>query len=56
MNKDQILMRFKRAEGKFRGIKKMILSIDVLHQISAVQSATENVAIALLVNHTRELC
>lgn len=57
MNKDQILIRLKRAEGQLRGIQKMIQEdrycIDVLHQISAVQSATENVAIALLENHTR---
>lgn len=58
MNKDQILIRLKRAEGQLRGIQKMIQEdrycIEVLQQISAVQSATENVAIALLENHTRE--
>lgn len=57
MNKDQILIRLKRAEGQLRGIQKMIQEdrycIEVLQQISAVQSATENVAIALLENQTR---
>jgi len=58
MNKDQMLIRLKRAEGQLRGIQKMIQEdrycIEVLQQISAVQSATENVAIALLENHTRK--
>ncbi len=51
-------MRLKRAEGQLRGIQKMIQEdrycIEVLQQIWAVQSATENVTIALLENHTRE--
>jgi len=57
MNKEEILVRLRRAEGQLRGIQKMIQEdrycIDVLQQISAVQSATNNVAIALLENHTR---
>mgnify|MGYP001216079381 FL=1 len=55
-NKQQLLNRLKRVEGQVRGIQKMIeddrYCIDILHQISAVQSAINKVSIALLEDHT----
>lgn len=53
--KAKFLARMKRIEGQTRGIHRMIdedqYCIDILTQISAVTSALENVALALLDDH-----
>lgn len=54
-DKSRYLARLKRIEGQARGIHRMIdedqYCIDILTQISAVNSALENVALALLEDH-----
>jgi CsoR family transcriptional regulator, copper-sensing transcriptional repressor len=56
-DKAAILKRLARIEGQVRGIARMVeddrYCIDVLTQISAVQSATESVALRLLDDHVR---
>lgn len=56
-DKDRYLARLKRIEGQARGIHRMIdediYCIDVLTQISALTSALENVALALLDDHLK---
>lgn len=56
-DKDRYLARLKRIEGQARGIHRMIdedtYCIDILTQISAVTSALENVALALLDDHLK---
>ncbi len=53
--KDQLLKRLRRIEGQVRGIQKMVQDdrycIDVLTQISAVNSALQSVALGLLDEH-----
>lgn len=55
--KEQLLNRLRRIEGQVRGVARMIeedrYCIDILHQISAIQSAMKQVALALLEDHTR---
>ncbi|HNM84189.1 MAG: metal-sensitive transcriptional regulator [Mycobacterium sp.] len=54
-NKDNYAKRLRRIEGQVRGIAKMIdedkYCIDVLTQISAVNSALQSVALGLLEEH-----
>ncbi|AGS35636.1 hypothetical protein B841_10820 [Corynebacterium maris DSM 45190] len=54
-NKAKYLARMRRIEGQARGIHRMIdedqYCIDILTQVSAVRSALENVALALLEDH-----
>ncbi|CAN5414502.1 metal-sensitive transcriptional regulator [soil metagenome] len=54
-NKDNYAKRLRRIEGQVRGIAKMIeedkYCIDVLTQISAVNSAMQSVALGLLDEH-----
>jgi len=54
-HKDDYAKRLRRIEGQIRGIAKMIdedkYCIDVLTQISAVNSAMQSVALALLDEH-----
>lgn len=54
-NKTKYLSRVKRIEGQARGIHRMIdedtYCIDILTQVSAMTSALENVALALLDDH-----
>lgn len=54
-DKDALQRRMKRVEGQVRGIAAMIeedrYCIDVLTQISAVNSALESVALTLLEDH-----
>ncbi|MCC6270872.1 MAG: metal-sensitive transcriptional regulator [Microbacteriaceae bacterium] len=54
-DKQDILLRLRRAEGQVRGIHRMIeedtYCIDVLTQVSAVTKALQNVALALLEDH-----
>ena len=56
-NKAKYLARLKRIEGHARGIHRMIdddqYCIDILTQVSAVTSALENVALALLQDHIK---
>ena len=53
--KDNYAKRLRRIEGQVRGIAKMIdedkYCIDVLTQISAVNSALQSVALGLLEDH-----
>jgi DNA-binding FrmR family transcriptional regulator len=55
-DKQQIETRLSRIEGQVRGLRKMVdedrYCIDVLTQVSAVQSALESVALILLRDHT----
>jgi DNA-binding FrmR family transcriptional regulator len=54
-NKENYAKRLRRIEGQVRGIAKMIeedkYCIDVLTQISAVNSAMQSVALGLLDEH-----
>lgn len=56
-DKARYLARIKRIEGQARGIHRMVESeeycIDILTQISALTSALEGVALALLEDHLR---
>jgi DNA-binding FrmR family transcriptional regulator len=55
-DKQQIEARLGRIEGQVRGLRKMVdddrYCIDVLTQVSAVQSALDSVALVLLKDHT----
>jgi CsoR family transcriptional regulator, copper-sensing transcriptional repressor len=55
-SKDALINRLNRIEGQVRGVTKMISEdrycVDVLNQISALQSAMDAVAMQLLENHT----
>lgn len=55
--KDSVAKRLNRVEGQVRGINKMVQDdkycIDIMTQISAVQSALDQVALELLTEHTR---
>jgi CsoR family transcriptional regulator, copper-sensing transcriptional repressor len=54
-DKDSYLKRLRRIEGQVRGLQRMIdedkYCIDVLTQISAVNSALQSVALGLLDEH-----
>ena len=54
-NKDDYAKRLRRVEGQIRGIAKMIdedkYCIDILTQVSAVNSALQSVALGLLEEH-----
>ena len=53
---DKLVSRLKRIEGQVRGIQKMVederYCIDILVQISAVNSALKKVGIQVLKRHT----
>jgi len=55
-NKPALLRRMNRIEGQVRGVAKMVeedrYCVDVLTQISAIQSALDALAMQLLENHT----
>jgi DNA-binding FrmR family transcriptional regulator len=55
-DKQQIVARLSRIEGQFLGLRRMVdedrYCIDVLTQVSAVQSALQSVALVLLRDHT----
>ena len=55
--KDRYLARLKRIEGQARGIHRMVNEdahrIDIGHQICAITSALENVALGLLDDHLK---
>ncbi len=56
-NKPALLKRLSRIEGQTRGVAKMVEAdrycVDVLTQISAIQSALDALALQLLANHTK---
>ena len=56
-NKDAILRRVRRIEGQVRGIEGMVdderYCIDVVTQITAIQSALDKVALGLLEEHAQ---
>ena len=56
-DKDRYLARLKRIEGQARGIHRMVdeetYCIDILTQVSALNSALNNVALSLLDDHVR---
>lgn len=56
-NKAELTKRLNRIEGQVRGINKMVQDdkycIDILTQISAIQSALDKVGLELLGEHTR---
>jgi len=53
--KDAIINRLKRIEGQVRGIQKMVeedrYCVDILVQISAIQSALKNVGFVITERH-----
>jgi len=55
-DKDALINRLNRIEGQVRGVTKMIAEdrycVDVLNQVSALQSALDAISIRLLENHT----
>lgn len=56
-DKEKLLKRLARIEGQVRGVSRMVeeerYCIDVLTQISAIESALDKVALALIDDHTR---
>lgn len=56
-NKSALLKRLNRIEGQTRGVAKMVeedrYCVDVLTQISAIQSALDALALQLLESHTK---
>ncbi len=57
MDKEDYSRRLRRIEGQVRGLQRMVdddtYCIDVLTQISAVESALTSVALGLLDQHVR---
>ncbi|WP_188453300.1 metal-sensing transcriptional repressor [Virgibacillus oceani] len=55
--RNKLINRLKRIEGQIRGLQKMVeddrYCVDVLVQISSVNSALKQVGFALLERHTR---
>lgn len=55
-DKNALIKRLNRIEGQVRGVNKMIVEdrycVDILNQVSALQSALDAVAMLLLENHT----
>ena len=55
-DKQQLLNRLKRIEGQVRGIHKMVeedrYCVDIMHQVSAINSALHKVSLSLLADHT----
>jgi DNA-binding FrmR family transcriptional regulator len=56
-NKEAIIKRLNRVEGQVRGITKMVEAdtycIDILTQISAIESAMDKIALELLREHIK---
>ena len=55
-DKEALIKRLNRIEGQVRGVNKMISEdrycVDILNQVSALQSALDAVAMLLLESHT----
>ena len=58
-DKERYLARLKRIEGQVRGLQRMVdeeqYCIDILTQVSALQSALKGVALGLLDDHMNHL-
>jgi len=56
-NKQKLLNRLKRIEGQTRGIQRMVQEdkycVDIMTQISSIQSALEQVSLTLMEDHMR---
>ena len=56
-NKEGLRKRLKRIAGQVGGLERMVdeerYCIDILTQVSAIQAALDQVALALLDDHTR---
>jgi CsoR family transcriptional regulator, copper-sensing transcriptional repressor len=56
-DKDELLERLKKIEGQMRGLQRLVSEdtycIDIMTQISAVQSGLRKVAVRLLDDHMR---
>jgi len=56
-NKQKLLNRLKRIEGQTRGIQRMVQEdkycVDIMTQISSIQSALEQVTLTLMEDHMR---
>ena len=56
-DKDELLERLKKIEGQVRGLQRLVdedtYCIDIMTQISAVQSGLRKVAVRLLDDHMR---
>jgi DNA-binding FrmR family transcriptional regulator len=56
-DKDELLDRLKKIEGQTRGLQRLVdqdtYCIDIMTQISAVQSGLRKVAVRLLDDHIR---
>ncbi len=56
-DKDALNKRLRRIEGQVRGVQGMVdqdrYCIDILTQITAIQSALDKVALGLLEDHTQ---
>ena len=56
-DKDALQKRLRRIEGQVRGIQSMVdedrYCIDIVTQVTAVQSALDKVALSLLEDHAR---
>ena len=54
-NKEELVKRLHRIEGQVRGLERMVederYCIDILTQVSAVSTALESVALAILDDH-----
>ena len=59
-NKQQLLNRLKRVEGQVRGVHQMVENdrycVDILHQISAIQSAMNKVSLSSTRRSYTSLC
>jgi DNA-binding FrmR family transcriptional regulator len=55
VNKEAVLKRLRRIEGQVRGVEKMVeedrYCIEVVTQITAIESALDKVALELLEDH-----
>lgn len=55
--KEQVINRLKRIEGQVRGIQNMVENdrycMDILIQLSAIQSALKKVGFSILERHTK---
>jgi DNA-binding FrmR family transcriptional regulator len=56
-NKDDLVKRLRRIAGQVGGVERMVdderYCIDILTQVSAIQSALDRVSLALLDDHAR---
>ena len=57
VNKSDLLRRLRKIEGQVRGVQRMIeedrYCMDILVQLAAIKSATNNIGLAILEGHTK---